>query len=210
MALENSFKFSKPKTQCMHFCQLRGLHNDPVFKLNDVEIPVIFDKKLSFIPHINYLKANCHQALHLLFLLHILAIAWRQDCIVGSVYASRDVRESIYLVAVFCSHLITRNRWEMYIKQSVFRMRDSQRDKSNALRRCCLRYAVQVPDHTLATPGGKKTHGYELCFCRGSVALCPVLNVVGNHVQHPLLSPPCQVSTGIPPLYASCGNFALR
>ena len=67
-ALENGFKFSKTKTQCMHFCQLRGLHNDPVLKLDGVEIPVvdqykflgiIFDRKLSFIPHINYLKAKC-------------------------------------------------------------------------------------------------------------------------------------------------------
>ena len=74
-ALENGFKFSKTKTQCMHFCQLRGLHNDPVLKLDGVEIPVvdqykflgvIFDKKLSFIPHINYLKAKCHKALQLL------------------------------------------------------------------------------------------------------------------------------------------------
>ena len=61
--------------QCMHFCQLRGLHNDPVIKLDGVEIPVvdqykflgvIFDRKLSFIPHINYLKAKCHKALQLL------------------------------------------------------------------------------------------------------------------------------------------------
>ena len=74
-ALENGFKFSKTKTQCMHFCQLRGLHNDPVLKLDGVEIPVvdqykflgvIFDKKLSFIPHINHLKAKCHKALQLL------------------------------------------------------------------------------------------------------------------------------------------------
>ena len=74
-ALENGFKFSKTKTQCMHFCQLRGLHNDPVLKLDGIGIPVvdqykflgvIFDRKLSFIPHINYLKAKCHKALQLL------------------------------------------------------------------------------------------------------------------------------------------------
>ena len=62
-ALRNGFKFSKTKTQCMHFGQPRGLHNDPVLKLDGVDIPVvdqykfcgvIFDKKLSFIPHINY------------------------------------------------------------------------------------------------------------------------------------------------------------
>ena len=59
----------------MQFCQLRGLHNDPVLKLDGMEIPVvdqykflgvIFDRKLSFIPHINYLKAKCQQALQLL------------------------------------------------------------------------------------------------------------------------------------------------
>ena len=72
---ENSFKFSKTKTKCMHFCQLRGFHNDPVLKLDGVEIPVvdqykllgvIFDRKLSFIPQINYLKGKCHKALQLL------------------------------------------------------------------------------------------------------------------------------------------------
>ena len=59
----------------MHFCRLWGLHNDPVLKLDGVEIPVvdqykilgvIFDRKLSFISHINYLKAKWHKALQLL------------------------------------------------------------------------------------------------------------------------------------------------
>ena len=40
-ALENGFKFSKTKTQCMHFCQLLGLHNDPVLTLDGMEIPVV-------------------------------------------------------------------------------------------------------------------------------------------------------------------------
>ena len=40
-ALENGFKLSKTKTHCMHFCQLRGLHNDSVLKLDGVEIPVV-------------------------------------------------------------------------------------------------------------------------------------------------------------------------
>ena len=85
-ALENGFKFSKTNTQCMHFCQLRGLHNDPVLKLDGVEIPVvdqykflgvIFDRKLSFIPHINYLKAKCHKALQLLRV--VAHTDWRAD-----------------------------------------------------------------------------------------------------------------------------------
>ena len=30
-ATSNGFKFSKSKTQCVHFCQLRKQHDDPVF-----------------------------------------------------------------------------------------------------------------------------------------------------------------------------------
>ena len=72
---ENGFKFSTSKTQCVHFCKLRKLHNDPVITLNGVPIPVveeakflgvIFDKKLSFIPHIKALKNKCLKALNLL------------------------------------------------------------------------------------------------------------------------------------------------
>ena len=72
---KNGFKFSKSKTVCMHFCQLRGMHNDPDLRLDGIPIPVveefkflglIFDRKLSFIPHIKFLKAKCQKALDLL------------------------------------------------------------------------------------------------------------------------------------------------
>ena len=74
-ATENGFKFSKTKTQCFHFCQLRGLHPDPVLNIYGSPIPVVeeakflgllFDKKLSFIPHIKALKAKCLKALDVL------------------------------------------------------------------------------------------------------------------------------------------------
>ena len=74
-ATSNGFKFSKSKTQCVHFCKLRKVHNDPVLYLYGSPIPVveeskflgvIFDRKLSFIPHIRYLKAKCLWALNLL------------------------------------------------------------------------------------------------------------------------------------------------
>ena len=74
-ALKNGFKFSKSKTQCVHFCQLRKIHDDPELYLYGSLIPVvddfkflglIFDRKLSFIPHIKYLKAKCLNALNLL------------------------------------------------------------------------------------------------------------------------------------------------
>ena len=73
--IKNGFKFSKSKTQCVHFCQLRKIHDDPELYLYRSLIPVvddfkflglIFDRKLSFIPHIKYLKAKCLKALNLL------------------------------------------------------------------------------------------------------------------------------------------------
>ena len=74
-AEENGFRFSKSKTVCMHFCTLRKEHADPTLILNGTEIPlveefkflgVIFDKKLSFKSHINYIKVKCSRALNLL------------------------------------------------------------------------------------------------------------------------------------------------
>ena len=74
-ATENGFKFSETKTQCVHFCQIRGLHPDPVPNIYGSPIPVVeevkflgllFDKKLSFIPHIKALKAKCLKAFDVL------------------------------------------------------------------------------------------------------------------------------------------------
>ena len=74
-ASNNGFKFSKSKTVCMHFCQLRRHHDEPKLTLDGTLIPVveetkflgiIFDRKLTFIPHIKNLKAKCLKALNLL------------------------------------------------------------------------------------------------------------------------------------------------
>ena len=74
-SVQNGFKFSRSKTVCMHFCRKTKMHNDPSLFLNGNPIPVveetkflglIFDKKLTFIPHIKYLKDKCQKALDLL------------------------------------------------------------------------------------------------------------------------------------------------
>ena len=71
----NGFIISKNKTRCEHFCQLRKTHNDPFVKLEDTEIPVvdeykflgvIFDRELTFISHIKYLKNISTRAQQLL------------------------------------------------------------------------------------------------------------------------------------------------
>lgn len=46
----------------MHFCQQQKLHLDPTLKLNNTEIvehkflAIVFDKKLTYKPHIKYLS----------------------------------------------------------------------------------------------------------------------------------------------------------
>ena len=72
-ATNNGFKFSKSKPQCVHLCHLRKKHDHPDLYGSQIPIVekakflgVIFDRKLSFLPHIKYLKAKCLKALNLL------------------------------------------------------------------------------------------------------------------------------------------------
>ena len=67
--------FPNRKHSVSIFCQLRKLHDNPQLYLYGSLIPVvdeakflgvIFDRKLSFIPPIKYLKAKCLKALNLL------------------------------------------------------------------------------------------------------------------------------------------------
>ena len=53
-ATNNGFKFSKSKTQCVHFCQLQKHHDDPVLTLYGSPM------------HIKYLKATCLKSLNIL------------------------------------------------------------------------------------------------------------------------------------------------
>ena len=72
---ENGFRFSKTKTVCMHFCNKRKLHLDPELKIYGSRVPVvlqttflglIFDSKLNFKAHIDYVRKKCQSALNLL------------------------------------------------------------------------------------------------------------------------------------------------
>ena len=74
-ALENGFRFSKSKTNAIHFCNKRKLHNDPELLLGKQTIKVvkeakflgiIFDSKLNFISHIKSLKTRCLKALNII------------------------------------------------------------------------------------------------------------------------------------------------
>ena len=84
---ENGFQFSKTKTVCMHFSNVNSVHADPDLQLYGESIPVvaetkflglILDKKLTFIPHIKYLKDRCMKAMNLLRV--VAHKDWGADC----------------------------------------------------------------------------------------------------------------------------------
>ena len=72
--MKNGFKISHNKTKCMHFCQIRKMHNQPTLTLNGSEIPITqqykflgitLDPKLSFIPYIKQLRIKCNKTIQL-------------------------------------------------------------------------------------------------------------------------------------------------
>ncbi|GFO22414.1 RNA-directed DNA polymerase from mobile element jockey, partial [Plakobranchus ocellatus] len=71
---ENGFRFSVSKTTCVHFHRQR-IYTEPALHLDGQPIPVkgeakflgvVFDSKLTFYNHVQYLKKKCLKALNLL------------------------------------------------------------------------------------------------------------------------------------------------
>ena len=63
---------SKEKMKCFPFYNQRKLHLNPILIIDHTEMPIdehykylgiIFDRKLSFIPHIKYLRTKCNQTI---------------------------------------------------------------------------------------------------------------------------------------------------
>ena len=84
--LENGFIISKNKSIAMHFCPdkkcmdpVLNLDNDPIHFVNEAKFlgliwDLIWDSKLTFEPHIKYLKARCQKSLN------ILKVLSRTEC----------------------------------------------------------------------------------------------------------------------------------
>ena len=69
------FRFSSSKTVVVHFCKIRGVHPDPDLYLygNRIQcreearfLGLVFDRRLTWIPHLRSVKVACTQALNLL------------------------------------------------------------------------------------------------------------------------------------------------
>ncbi|GBM79038.1 putative RNA-directed DNA polymerase from transposon BS [Araneus ventricosus] len=67
---DNGHTLSAEKSRCVHFCRKTGTHPDPAIHIGDEVIPVatemrflgiILDKKLTFLPHILYLRKKLRE-----------------------------------------------------------------------------------------------------------------------------------------------------
>ncbi|GBN65330.1 putative RNA-directed DNA polymerase from transposon X-element [Araneus ventricosus] len=67
--------FFAEKSRCVHFCRKRNVHLDPNIQIRNAPIPVvneirfwgvIFDRKVSFLPHIFHLRKKCERSLNIL------------------------------------------------------------------------------------------------------------------------------------------------
>ena len=115
----NGFKFSKSKTQCVHFCQLGKQHNDPVLHLYGSPIPVVeeskflvilFDRKLSFIPHIKYLKAKCLKKIESFKSAFLYFLGCRPNYTFQAVSVSSPVKIRLWLYYIWlCTKIISSN-----------------------------------------------------------------------------------------------------
>ncbi|GFX90414.1 putative RNA-directed DNA polymerase from transposon X-element [Trichonephila clavipes] len=72
---QNGHTISPSKSSCVHFCRKRNLHPDPSIHIGHIQIPVvsevrflgvIFDSKLTFLPHVLYLRKKCERSLNIL------------------------------------------------------------------------------------------------------------------------------------------------
>ncbi|GFX38830.1 ADP-ribosylation factor-like protein 1 [Trichonephila clavipes] len=72
---QNGHTISPSKSNCVHFCRKRNLHPDPSIHIGHIQIPVvsavhflgvIFDCKLTFLPHVLYLRKRCERSLNIL------------------------------------------------------------------------------------------------------------------------------------------------
>ena len=87
LGLTRTAFISPPPRPAVHFSRLRGLFPVPALSLYQQPIPfqtearflgLIFDSKLSFIPHIRYLRKSCFLALNVLRIL--ASTFWGADC----------------------------------------------------------------------------------------------------------------------------------
>ncbi|GFS74839.1 putative RNA-directed DNA polymerase from transposon X-element [Trichonephila clavipes] len=109
---QNGHRISPSKSRCIHFCRKRNLHPDTFIHIGNIQIPivsemrflgVIFDCKLTFLPHVLYLRKKCERSLNILKVLS--NTLWGADSLVTPSISSTNpfVFELCLCSVRFCS-----------------------------------------------------------------------------------------------------------
>ncbi|GFV70826.1 probable RNA-directed DNA polymerase from transposon X-element [Trichonephila clavipes] len=108
---QNEHTISPSKSSCVHFCRKRNLHPDPSIHIGNIQIPVvsevrflgvIFDSKLTFLPHVLYLRKKCERSLNILKGSARASVLKRLDTIHHSALVPSELR---LLPACMCAEL---------------------------------------------------------------------------------------------------------
>ncbi|GFS93574.1 putative 115 kDa protein in type-1 retrotransposable element R1DM [Trichonephila clavipes] len=105
----NGHSISASKSCCVHFCRKRGIHPDPEIRIRDVQIPVvpdvrflgvIFDRRLTFLPHILHLRKRCEKSLNLLKVLSNTSWGGGSNIITPSVSGNRTLSHRLRMCCI--------------------------------------------------------------------------------------------------------------
>ncbi|GFT03549.1 putative RNA-directed DNA polymerase from transposon X-element [Trichonephila clavipes] len=122
----NGHSISASKSCCVHFCRKRGIHPDPEIRIRDIQIPVvpdvrflgvIFDRRLTFLPHILHLRKRCEKSLNLLKVLSNTSLGridhHYSECIRQSysLASTTDVLHTDQRATLLCKNLTPSTIW---------------------------------------------------------------------------------------------------
>ncbi|GFT42692.1 uncharacterized protein TNCV_5140291 [Trichonephila clavipes] len=105
----NGHSISASKSCCVHFCRKRGIHPDPEIRISAVQIPVvpdvrflgvIFDRRLTFLPHILQLRKRCEKSLNLLKVLSNTSWGGGSNIITPSVPGNRTLSHRLRMCCI--------------------------------------------------------------------------------------------------------------
>ncbi|GFW41221.1 RNase H domain-containing protein [Trichonephila clavipes] len=105
----NGHSISASKSCCVHFCRKRGIHPDPEIRIRAVQIAVvpdvrflgvIFDRRLTFLPHILQLRKRCEKSLNLLKVLSNTSWGGGSNIITPSVSGNRTLSHRLRMCCI--------------------------------------------------------------------------------------------------------------
>ncbi|GFS77436.1 putative RNA-directed DNA polymerase from transposon X-element [Trichonephila clavipes] len=164
---QNGHTISPSKSSCVHFCRKRNLHPDPSIHIGNIQIPVasevrflgvIFDSKLTFHPHVLYLRKKCELSLNILKVLS--NTLWGADKVsLLQVYQALILSRLDYGCVVYGSARASVLKRLDTVHHSALRICSLVPSELRLLPACMCKYSKYIPVYT----DGSKTAGHVGC-----------------------------------------------